>query len=470
MCPSIIRVIALRQAREALGGPKGAFFVLFWTVLVTLAVWAGSMTSHGSRQAHAASEASAREAYAAWTAAYPPGDWRPVYMTAENPILLQMPPAPAQAIAQGVSGLGGTWAIPVGYHLRELEGRKADLSPLGTLLGGLDLAGLVAVVGALAALALGYDAVSGERERGTLALHFANPVGRRTFLLGKVLGSLLALGVALGVPLAMGACALFAVGAIPIGPNELARVGLFLLLSLGYLALWCVLAVGVSAAVRSSATSFVALAAVWLVLAVAVPKVALAVADRAHPMPAAMALEQRLAKALDESKDYYRAELGRWQETYGRRPDAREGARLKLAYYDHHYRKVQAIVSEYDATAARWYGLFEALSAASPTFAYQLATWRLADTDATRHRDFLAACNRYLEDLKYQAEERVIQGKMGPPAYAELPRLGFVERPITDPARHGLVYLLLTLGEMLVGLAFAMLAFRRAPVLKQAAA
>ncbi|MBO9538979.1 ABC transporter permease subunit [bacterium] len=465
---AVMRVIARRQFQEAALAPRGTFLAIFWALLVLLAVWSGTLAASSAVESHQASASVARDAYERWVGLYPEGDWRPVYMAVENPLLLQKPPAPARALSGGIDDLAGSWAIPTGFHLRELDGRKADLSPLGTLLGGLDLAGLVALVGALAALALGFDAVSGERERGTLALHFANPIGRGTFIFGKALGTLGALGLVLGLPLLMGLGALLALGAIASTPENLARVGAFFFASLLYLALWSLLAVAVSASVRRSATSFVVLAGVWLLLAIALPKVALATANRMHPLPAPVALEQKLSKALDASKDYYRAEFGKWKDAHGgQRPDAKATAELKLSYYAFHRKQLDAIVADYEGTLSRWNGTFALGARLSPSYAYQELASVLAGTDPERHRTVLAAFNRYLWDLKLQAEQRIIDGQDGPPAYAELPRLRFEEPRFAErvtPVAQALGGFLL---EALFIAALALLAFRRYPLKAQ---
>lgn len=465
---SVARVIARRQFREAALAPRGAFLGIFWALLVLVAVWSGSLAAHSSVDSHQASEAAARSAYATWVVTYPEGNWRPVYMAVENPLLLQKPPAPARALAGGIDDLAGSWAIPVGFHLRELDGRKADLSPLGALLGGLDLAGLVALVGALAALALGFDAVSGERERGTLALHFANPIGRGTFIFGKALGTLWALALVLGAPLVLGLLALLALGAIAPTPENVVRVIGFLVASLAYLALWCLLSVAVSASVRRSATSFVLLAGLWLLLAIALPKVALAMANRTHPLPAPVALEQKLAQALDASKDYYRAEFGKWKDAHGgQRPDAAASAQLKLSYYAFHRKQLDVIVADYEAALQGWHRTFSLGARLSPSYAYQELASVLAGTDPERHRALLEACNRYLWDLKIQAEQRIIDGQDGPPAYADLPRMSFQEPNLADRSAPIAWTLLAFALQALLAAAFALLAFRRYPLRAQ---
>ena len=57
--------------------------------------------------------------------------------------------------------------------------------------GFLDLEFIVLIVLSLFAILFTYDAISGEKERGTLRLSFAGPVARHTYMTGKLLGSFL---------------------------------------------------------------------------------------------------------------------------------------------------------------------------------------------------------------------------------------------------------------------------------------
>ena len=57
----------------------------------------------------------------------------------------------------------------------------------------LDFTTVVAILLSFLAIVLGYDAICGERERGTLQLLLANSVPRSTVVLGKLIGGLLSM-------------------------------------------------------------------------------------------------------------------------------------------------------------------------------------------------------------------------------------------------------------------------------------
>ncbi|MEZ4253320.1 MAG: ABC transporter permease subunit [Polyangiales bacterium] len=93
-------------------------------------------------------------------------------------------------------------ASAVGLYGRSAEGNAAAIT-------GPSLVTLASLFVPLVALALGYDAIVGERERNTLGLLLSMPVGRTEVIVGKFVGRALALclAVALGLGAAMLAAA-----------------------------------------------------------------------------------------------------------------------------------------------------------------------------------------------------------------------------------------------------------------------
>ena len=119
---------------------------------------------------------------------------------------------------------------------------------------------------------LAYNAVSGERERGTLRLALAGPLSPRRFLLAKVGAHLAALLAATAAGSLLSLLILLVGGAAKPDGN-LWLSWLFFLLAAGFLAALLLLAAaGVSALARSSASSLVMLVTGWTVLMVAIPQ------------------------------------------------------------------------------------------------------------------------------------------------------------------------------------------------------
>lgn len=461
MATPVPLLIARQQAGTALAGARGWLVIGFWSLLVLLACWSGAVAAGGERAAYLAGEQAAERAFADWRAAYEGDKYRPPQVGAEHPLVIHLPPAPARALASGAADAAGAWAQPTGYFVRELEGRKGELTPLGALFGALDPAGLVAVAGALLAIALGFDAVSGEKERGTLALHFANPIDRRTFLAGKVLGALWATAVALWLPLAVGVMALVAVGAIPATPGGLARAGAFGLAAFAYLAFWAAASVAASTLARSSAAAFVGLVGLWLVLAIAAPKVAVAHAANQHPVPAPAAFAQALQALRERANAAYSKRFDAWTATHKGPPAGKDLQTMRHGYFEGLFAAIDQAAAPHAAALERRQGVIEAAAALSPAFGFTLASAELAGTDGARHRAFIRAADRYAKELRLWPDRRAIAGATTRPTWQELPRPIYAEaasRALAPAFGRRMLWLLLAL---LVALGVAGWAFAR---------
>ncbi|WP_341502392.1 ABC transporter permease subunit [Gallaecimonas sp. GXIMD4217] len=105
-------------------------------------------------------------------------------------------------------------AVGLAYFGAAASGQVGFTSLASTL---ASLSSLAVVIIPLIALLLGYDAIVGEAERGTLLLLLSYPLGRRALLLGKLLGqgAMLALAISLGFGAAAVMMLLFADQAEP---------------------------------------------------------------------------------------------------------------------------------------------------------------------------------------------------------------------------------------------------------------
>jgi ABC-type transport system involved in multi-copper enzyme maturation permease subunit len=431
------RTIALWHFRDLLRARTGLAVLAMWGLLLAVALWAGLTAARADRIQADSQQHATRQAFATWLALYDADDWRPVYMTAENPLLLQVPPAPGRFFAAGVRDLGGSWVLPIGYHLRELEGRQADLSPVGSLLGGFDLTGLIALAGALAALALGQDAVTGERERGTLALHLAAPLPANTLIQGKLMGTAAAISLGLALPTAVAlAIGALATGRAAWGPALVTAVAAWV-----YLLGWGAVAVAVSGRVHRSSTAMMTLVGGWIVVAVLWPRLALLIADRQVPLPAPASLHQALQRDLDEAKAWYRKAYDDRTARSNQALTSRDIASLKLAYLDRTEALMQATRNRQTTAIAAHARTFDQWAMLSPTAAFTALANRVAGTGIETHRGFLQSANAYLQHLKRWSEQRVLAGQLGPPAWADLPALPASPAPGL-PLRHGGVLLL----------------------------
>ena len=100
-----------------------------------------------------------------------------------------IPPQPLTILARGLSD-ARSYYYPVSINYK-----RPDPGPLGTWrtndrlrsLVWIDFTGAITLLLSFLAVALGFDAICGERERGTLGQVLSNPVSRGTILVAKLL-------------------------------------------------------------------------------------------------------------------------------------------------------------------------------------------------------------------------------------------------------------------------------------------
>lgn len=126
----------------------------------------------------------------------------------------------------------------------------------------------ISFLGPLLGIALGFDAINSEQNKGTLSRILSQPIPRDYLINAKAVAALAVVGIllfALGF-LVMG-FGLIAIG-IPPTAEEFLRMVAFISVSIVYVAFWLNLAVFFSIRFRQAATSALACIAVWLFFSV----------------------------------------------------------------------------------------------------------------------------------------------------------------------------------------------------------
>ncbi len=119
-------------------------------------------------------------------------------------------------------------------------------------------------LGPLVGIALGFDAINAEQERGTLARLLAQPIYRDSVINGKFLARLATVAIMLAsIIVLVGAVGIYRLGVIPSG-EDLARLLAFYVVAVAFVAFWIALGLALSVFFRQPATAALAAIAVWL--------------------------------------------------------------------------------------------------------------------------------------------------------------------------------------------------------------
>jgi len=165
----------------------------------------------------------------------------------------------AALMSEQTSYLG---AMPTGFLGRVARGMTASIGYLAPIIG----------------IALGCDAISGEREGGSLKLLLAQPIYRDAVINGKFLAATLATTLAIFIPsLATVGGAMLYLGVSPT-PDELARLAVYLVFSVLFAMTFYAIATLLSTVSKKTSQSVMLSVGVWVALTVIIPLIAESVA------------------------------------------------------------------------------------------------------------------------------------------------------------------------------------------------
>lgn len=361
-----------------------------------------------------------------------------------------LPPTPTASIAAGQRD--AVSVVRLTTQSRLVEPPRGDVAlrgPTSQRAGPFDLAFVFVYLLPLLIIALTYDLLAGERERGTLALVLSQPVSLATFVLGKSLQRAMVVG-GVTVALAGGALLLSADGLA--SAEGAVRAGLYLAALLAYATFWFAAAVAVNSRGRSSAGNALALVGLWLALVVALPGLVRVVVEATYPPPSRVELVNLARSAASEIEE----ELSALEGDHGAEPNespAATRARL-LAAQEALDARVGPVVQRFRAQLEAQQRLVDRLRFVSPAIAVHEALVDVAGTGAHRQQRFEAQVDAFHGTWRAFFTERVQAGRHLTPAdYAALPTFTFEDEPTGELAARvglGLLGLLIPAALLLV--------------------
>lgn len=148
----------------------------------------------------------------------------------------------------------------------QASGAAALFLALFTLQGDTvpSFVGLMGFLAPLLGIAFGFDAINGERAQGTLARLLSHPIYRDDLINGKFAAGLAAIALAVvATMLVVSGIGIVRLGIVPTVP-EVARLAVWVVVTIIYIGLWLALAMLCSVLVRRAATSALIALGLWL--------------------------------------------------------------------------------------------------------------------------------------------------------------------------------------------------------------
>jgi ABC-type transport system involved in multi-copper enzyme maturation permease subunit len=295
----MLKTIIEKEIRDLIGSTKFAITFGACAVLIIGSFYAGAARYELYRQQYEASKSQELRQIGENT------DWNAV-----GEAKAFLPPDPLATLVSGVSNDIGRTASVSGRGEPGIDDSRYSEDPIYAVFQFLDLEFVFKVILSLFAILLGYDAISGEKEQGTLRLAFANAVPRHTYIVGKLIGGFGVLAVSLLVALAAGALLFPAMG-IPMSGADWGTLGLIIITGFLYFGVFLTLSVAVSALTQRPSNSFLVMLVVWIVAVMIVPRVAVLTAGRAVDVPSVDEIASQKSRFAGQlRKEYYAALAG----------------------------------------------------------------------------------------------------------------------------------------------------------------
>ncbi len=269
----MFKLILYKELREITGTAKFAATFGICSILIILAFFTGIKNYQSGIEEYKASQAAELRKHEKRT------KWEEI-----NNFQVFLKPNPLASLVMGVSNDTGRSANIDGRSKPATYDSIYSQQPVFAVFRYLDLEFVFQIILSLFAILFAFDAINGEKERGTLRLSFANSVPKASYILGKLAGSFLALALPLLVPILIGVLLLPLMGLTLTGKEWLQLV-LFIISGMLYLGVFLTLSVFISGLTKRSSSSFLFLLVIWVCSVLIIPKASVLIAGNMVEVP-----------------------------------------------------------------------------------------------------------------------------------------------------------------------------------------
>jgi len=465
----MLRYIIKKEIQEIITSPKFVFTFILCSILILLSAYAGIVNYRAELKEYATSVSLSEKDIAA----------QPSYVSlATHPIRISKPPQVLGTVVNGIEeSVGRVAPISIASDPSLIES-KYDGNPVFAVFGALDLMFIVKMVLSLFAILFTYDAIVGEKEKGTLKLALSNNVPRDQFILGKAIGGYICILIPLLIPMALSLVAMMIVPNMAFTGSDWLRLALIFLMFLFYLSVFFSLGLLVSARTSRSSTSFLILLFVWVIFVMVIPKVAVLAAAQINPIPSIHEISANKDAFLQQLQMDGRGSYQKWYEEhkneYDKDPKAFNENYLK--YIDESSKILSSKLDSYNTAIERDYQLKKRvqqslainLSRISPASALSFGTMSLAQTGVEECDRFLASLRAYKREytkwLVVKVNRRAAPVKPGGTAkidLADMPRYRIEPESISSTLVRTIPDFVLMIVLIIVLFAGAYYSFRR---------
>ena len=385
-------------------------------------------------------------------------------------------PSPTSIFSAGFEGTHPRHLV-VGKNSVEY-GAPLDVQSSAGLFGSIDYLFVVQFIFSLFAVLLSFDAITREKENGTLRTMLSNRLGRAALATGKLVGGYITLAIPLITAFLLGILILAISGFGVFGGDFIARTAWILGASLLFMAVFFLLGLLVSSLVSSTYSALVLSLAVWLAAVMVLPRTASLAAQLWHPVKsrqvawlekveAQNSIELEKGHALQEAMDKSwvvdakgrKVEGENWQQ---------ERSAIVAPYEKRVEQTIRKIEEDYRRSKDAQQRLGLTLARLSPAGAFASFITEMAETGVHAEDLFVAEADRYRETLQKELFSKfyrdvypnggVSLGMRGPINTAQLPEFRMPKEGVARSLQGSDLAILLAWFLLSASLTYAALA------------
>jgi len=437
----MLRDIITKEIQDMIMSPRFVFTFLLCTILILLSIYTGINNYQAEQKEYSAAVALNRKNL----------ESQQSYVTlAGLGTKINRKPQVLSTVVNGVQeAVGRVATVNIAYDPSMIDSKYSS-SPIFAVFGALDLIFIVKIVLSLFAILFTYDAIVGEKERGTLKLALSNRIPRDRLILGKAIGGFISLLIPLVIPVVLGLLILMIYPNISLSGDDWLRLGIICVMFLLYLSVFFTLGLFVSARTSRSSTSFLLLLFIWVTFVTIIPKAAIMIAGQINPIPSVHEitaqkdahLQEIQKEAIAEQTQYFKdnprpkepdkkakwnEELKKWAEDFQQRLTGKIDERNA------------AIERDYQTKMRGQQRLAVNLSRISPASALMFASMSLARTGINEHERFLNSVKTYKPIFTKWINQKMMRslnleegGQQPKPELDDMPQHEFMPERFSD--------------------------------------
>ncbi len=289
-----------------------------------------------------------------------------------------------------------------------------------SLLIGFEHIDWVYIIGALASLIclfFTHDAISGDKESGTLRLMLSNPLSRSELIIGSYLGSIISLMLPLGIGILINLSVISLLrGEILLGDN-LARIAIVAILSMLYVSLFILAGIFSSCLFQKTSTSLIITLLLWVLLVIVIPQSSGVLARIWKPIPTYKEVQEKIfnirlthgrgTTSTDMIASIVKKPISREMKESSIRKLEEEMEEMYIERKEKMQEMINDVLEGYARKREEQTIFARMMARISPMAIYQYAVEELANSGYARHRSFLQSARSYM--MRYTKYARKLQ-------------------------------------------------------------